>query len=131
MAASPENNISVIDIPLKLIQIFFEILIKNTDKEPSSLFLFGAWVNKKAILDPQYALIAFETYISYVEKRKITIYDYEENFMQLMTRLFAESEEQEELDKGDMLHRVIVIQDKLLSLGMTNVDKWLDAAERL
>ena len=48
-----------------------------------------------------------------------------------MTRLFAEAEEQEELDKGDMLHRVIVIQDKLLSLGMTKVDKWLDAAERL
>lgn len=80
---------------------------------------FGDWLNQKSILDPQYTLVIFETYIDYVEKRKITIYDHEENFMQLMTRLFAEAEEQEELDKGDMLHRVIVIQDKLLSLGMT------------
>ena len=50
--------------------------------------------------------------------------------MQLMTRLFAEAEEQEELDKGNLLRRVIIIQDKLLSLGEPNVDKWLDAAER-
>ena len=63
--------------------------------------------------------VIFETYIDYVEKRKITIYDHKDNFMQLMTQLFAEAEEQEELDGGNMLHRVIVIQDKLLSLGMT------------
>ena len=125
-----EEN-TVIDIPLKLIQFFFEILIKSTDQELSSLLFFGDWLNQKSILDPQYTLVIFETYIDYVEKRKITIYDHKDNFMQLMTRLFAEAEEQEELDKGDMLHRVIVIQDKLLSLGMTNVDKWLDAAERL
>ena len=92
---------------------------------------FGDWLNQKSILDPQYTLVIFETYIDYVEKRKITIYDHKDNFMQLMTQLFAEAEEQEELDGGNMLHRVIVIQDKLLSLGMTNVDKWLDAAERL
>ena len=47
-----------------------------------------------------------------------------------MTRLFAEAEEREESDQGDMLQRVVTIQATLLALGVSSISDWLEAAER-
>jgi len=58
------------------------------------------------------------------------LYDYENNLTQLMTRLFAEAEEREEADHGEMLQRVVSLQDVLLSIGVDGVNDWLKAAER-
>jgi hypothetical protein len=44
--------------------------------------------------------------------------------------LFKEAEEREESDDGDMLQRVVKIQDMLLKLGVDGIDSWLQAAER-
>lgn len=48
----------------------------------------------------------------------------------LLTRLFAQAEEQEELDGGAMLQRVVAVQDTLLALGVNGVNDWLKDAER-
>ena len=58
------------------------------------------------------------------------LHDHENNLTQLMTRLFAEAEEREESDDGEMLQRVVSIQDTLLSLGLDSINAWLKAAER-
>ena len=47
-----------------------------------------------------------------------------------MNRLFVEAKEREESDSGDMLKRVVEIQDQLLSIGLNSINDWLKAAER-
>jgi hypothetical protein len=46
------------------------------------------------------------------------------------TRLFREAEEIEEVDDGNMLQRVVKVQDILLSIGVTGVQNRLRDAER-
>jgi hypothetical protein len=75
-------------------------------------------------------LAATEIYITYLSNAVNYFYDHENLLVQLMTSLFAESEEREELDNGSMLTRVVRVQDLLLSLGGNSVDDWLNAAER-
>jgi len=69
-------------------------------------------------------------YIAYLSNSVSYLYDHENLLVQLMTSLFAESEEREESDNGSMLTRVVRLQDLLLSLGGTSIDDWLKAAER-
>ena len=71
-----------------------------------------------------------EIYLQYVRNSKPYLYDHENNITQLLTRLFSEAEEREEFDGGEMLCRVVAIQDGLLSLGVDDVSDWLKAAER-
>ncbi len=71
-----------------------------------------------------------EIYLAYVKHTKSYLYDHENNLTQLLTRLFAEAEEREESDHGAMLQRVVVVQDALLSIGVSNINDWLKAAER-
>ena len=80
--------------------------------------------------DPMAALEAAEKYLGYVQRRRPHLYDHQNNLTQLLTRLFAQAEEQEESDQGAMLQRVVAIQDTLLSLGVSGVNDWLKAAER-
>lgn len=46
------------------------------------------------------ALESTEIYLNYVRRVKPYLYDHENNLTQLLTRLFAQAEEQEELDGG-------------------------------
>lgn len=77
-----------------------------------------------------YALEATEIYLEFVQRTKPYLYDHENNLTQLLTRLFAQAEEQEESDNGAMLQRVVSVQDALLALGVNGVNDWLKAAER-
>ncbi|MCS5958284.1 hypothetical protein LNO18_15845 [Klebsiella variicola subsp. variicola] len=74
---------------------------------------------------------ATEIYLEYVRTTKAYLHDYNNNLMQLLTRLFAQAEEQEESDGGEMLYRVVVLQDTMLALGVDGVNTWLEAAERV
>ena len=47
-----------------------------------------------------------------------------------MNQLFAYAEELEESDDGDFLNRVVTLQDALLSVGVSEIQTWLEAAER-
>ena len=76
------------------------------------------------------ALESTEIYLNYVRRLKLNLYDHENNLTQLLTRLFAQAEEQEESDAGAMLQRVVAVQDTLLALGVSGVNDWLKYAER-
>ena len=77
-----------------------------------------------------YALEVTEIYLDFVLRTKPYVYDFENNLTQLLTHLFMQAEEQEELDGGAMLQRVVAIQDALMALGVDSVNGWLKAAER-
>lgn len=117
-------------ISTDLISRCFFILSADRENTHDRLFGFHEWLNATSQLDPQLALAATEIYLQYINRSKPYFYDYEDNLTQLMTRLFAESEEQEESDAGAMLQRVVAVQDTLLSLGLNGVADWLKAAER-
>lgn len=48
----------------------------------------------------------------------------------LLTLLFREAEEREASDGGQMLRRVVQLQDVFLSLPLSTLGEWLRAAER-
>jgi hypothetical protein len=118
-----------VTVPLPLIQKCFSIF----EMQPQShgrLHGLHEWLNAVSLLDPVYALSATEIYLAYIEKNQPHFYDYHDNLMQLMTRLFSEAEEREESDNGEMLRRVVAIQDTLMSLGLDTLLDWLKSAER-
>jgi hypothetical protein len=117
-------------IPIELLRLCFTILENNTDEQHRDIYGFDQWLNATSQIDPDQALATIEIYISYIRHSRIYLYDYENRLTQLMTRLFAEAEEREEVDQGVMLHRVVSVQDMMLSLGVEGVKKWLTAAER-
>lgn len=124
------HNTLRISIPVELIEIFFSVLENDNEKKQHRLFGFGEWLNVMSQHDPEQAIASTENYLSYIKRIKEYLYDHENNFTQLMTRLFAEAEEREESDHGEMLQRVVAIQDELLTLGVNSINVWLKAAER-
>jgi hypothetical protein len=122
-----EPNIS---IPIELIRSFFAAYGSNKENEHDHVFGFSKWLNVIAQCDPEEAIAATEIYLAYIKHNGTHMYDYDNNLTQLMTRLFAEAEEREESDQGEMLQRVVSIQDTLLSLGLDSIHDWLKAAER-
>ncbi|MCS3605730.1 ATP-binding protein [Erwinia rhapontici] len=132
MAKIFHNKIDAIFVPIDLIERCFSVF-KNSSKSENKnrqLFSFHEWLNAISQQDPEQALDACEIYLHYISHGKLHLYDYKDNLSQLMTRLFAEAEEREESDSGAMLQRVVVVQDKLLSLGVNSIADWLKAAER-
>lgn len=123
---------AVISVPIELIRRCFDVFKNDSDKNKKHHRLFGfhEWLNATSQHDPEQALAATEIYLAYVSHSKPYLYDHENSLTQLMTRLFAEAEEREESDGGAMLQRVVMVQDTLLSLGVSGVDDWLKAAER-
>lgn len=124
-----KNNTHIL-IPEELLQHCFEILEKDTENKNHALFSFCEWGNVISLQNPKYALTAIEYYLCFITKRNLRVHDYHNNCAQLMTRLFAEAEEQEEIDGGKMLQRVVALQDQLLANGVNGINEWLGAAER-
>jgi len=129
MAHIFRDQSAIIFVPINLIVNCLAVLKKDSQDKQHNLFGIGEWLNALSQHDPEYALAVTEIYLSYVSHSKTSIYDHENSFTQLMTRLFAEAEEREETDHGTMLRRIVVIQDMLLSLGVNGVTEWLKAAE--
>lgn len=122
----------VISVPTELIRRFFEVLRDNNDQGNRHLDAFGflEWLNATSQRSPVEALAATEIYLDYISNCKQHIHDHKNGLTQLMTRLFSEAEEKEESDEGSMLRRVVAVQDKLLTLGIDSIERWLRAAER-
>lgn len=127
-----DDKSAVISVPIELIQRCFSVFENDSDKEKKHHRLFGfhEWLNATSQHDPELALDATEVYLAYVSHCKPYLFDHGDSLTQLMTRLFAEAEEREESDDGEMLQRVVIAQDSLLSLGVNGVADWLKAAER-
>jgi len=119
-----------ISIPIELIHRCFSVFENDSENKHHRLFGFHEWLNATSQHDSEQALAAAEIYLEYVSHSQLPLYDHENSFTQLMTRLFAEAEEREESDGSAMLQRVVMVQDTLLSLGVNGVDDWLKAAER-
>ncbi|MCU7932798.1 MAG: ATP-binding protein [Candidatus Thiodiazotropha sp. (ex Codakia rugifera)] len=124
------ENTPPIPIPTELIQHCLSALENDSKNKHHRLVGFDEWLNATSQRDPETALTATEIYLAYINRAKPYFYDYRDNFVQLMTRLFAEAEEREESDGGAMLKRVVSLQDLLLSLGLNSINDWLRAAER-
>ena len=125
-----EDTTPIISIPIDQIRLFFTILENNGENQDHSLYEYSKWLNAIAHRDPEEAIAATEIFLSYLERTEPDMYDHDDDLTQLMTRLFAEAEEREESDQGEMLRRVVSIQDTLLSLGLDSIHDWLKAAER-
>lgn len=121
----------LVSTPIELLRRCFSLLeTEATESARSDVYGFDAWLNASSIRDPMCALEATEIYLDFVRRTKPYVYDHENNLTQLLTRLFAQAEEQEESDSGAMLQRVVVVQDALLALGVNGVNDWLKVAER-
>ncbi len=125
------KNTPLISIPIGLIQLYFNVC-KNDDSDQYYYRIFGfdEWLNALVQRSPQLALDATEIYLTYVSNARQHYYDHENQLVQLLTYLFAEAEEREESDQGAMLDRVVLVQDLMLSLGVSSINDWLTAAER-
>lgn len=119
----------LVAVPIELIQRCFRLLETEASGR-SDIYGVDAWLNATALRDPTNALEAAEIYLDFVRRTKPYVYDHNNNLTQLLTRLFAQAEEQEESDCGVMLQRVVAMQDALLALGVNGVSDWLKAAER-
>ena len=120
----------LVSTPMDLLRRCFTLLSTEAESARGDLYGFDAWLSATSIRDPMYALEATEIYLEFVQRTKPYLYDHENNLTQLLTRLFAQAEEQEESDNGAMLQRVVSVQDALLALGVNGVNDWLKAAER-
>ncbi|MES2686351.1 MAG: AAA family ATPase [Pseudomonadota bacterium] len=120
----------LVSLPTELIQRCFTLLEAETESTQGDVYGFDEWLNATSIRDPMSALESTEIYLNYVRRTKPYLYDHENNLTQLLTRLFAQAEEQEESDGGGMLQRVVAVQDTLLALGVNGVNDWLKVAER-
>lgn len=120
----------LVTVPIELIRRCVCLLESEDESSRSDIYGFDAWLNATSLRDPMYALEASEIYLDFVRRTKAYVYDHENNLTQLLTRLFAQAEEQEESDSGAMLQRVVALQDTLLALSVNGVNDWLKAAER-
>ena len=125
-----QDDSPFVSIPIELIGLYFAVLQTDSDNRHRDVFGFTKWLNLVFRRDPEHALAATEIYITYLSNTVNYLYDHENLLGQLMTSLFAESEEREESDQGSMLTRVVKVQDLLLSLGGSSINDWLNAAER-
>lgn len=119
----------LVAIPITLLQRYFTLLEIEAELSGAEVYGFEEWLNASSSKDPMFSLEATEVSLNFL--RRMKPYSYDENSLtQLLTRLFAQAEEQEEADDGRMLQRVVVVQDTLLALGVRGVNDWLKAAER-
>lgn len=124
------DNTPPISIPLDFIQLYFSVCENDNKDRYHHIFGFDEWLNAISQRNPEFTLAATEIYLDYINRTKRDHYDYKDQLVQLLTRLFAEAEEREESDQGAMLNRVVSVQDLLLSLGVNSINDWLKVAER-
>jgi hypothetical protein len=117
-------------LPLPSLQLCFGLLASETEPGRQDTYGFDEWLNATSQTAPTDALAATEIYVDFVRRTKPYLYDHENNLTQLLTHLFAYAEEMEESDSGEMIKRVVKLQDALLALGVNGMDEWLKAAER-
>lgn len=117
-------------IPIGLLRKFFSIQEVDSENNRHIPYRFHEWLSCISERDPANALDAIEAYIDYVRITNAYLYDHGNSLSQCLTRLFSEAEELENVDNGEMLRRVVQVQDALVSLGVDGVFDWLKAAER-
>ncbi len=124
------DNKPPVVVPLDFIKRCFEIFNNDEQNKYHRLFGFSEWLNAISHSNPELALDSATIYVEYIKNNNAHFYDYKNEMMQLMTRLFREAEEREESDQGEMLDRVVKLQDGLLAIGLNSINDWFQAVER-
>ena len=118
-----------IEVPQALVRGYFEALYGGDGETHVPLYNFQKWVTRRAQSAPDEALEAAEIAFGAGASNKHQVWD-DEFYPLLLTRLFREGEEREEIDRGGFLERTIALQDVLIRLGAHRIDQWLRDAER-
>ena len=87
------------------------------------------WLSALAETQPDLALEAAELLAAAAKAGSVAVYD-DEPIARLLTILFREAEEREESDRGEMLRKVIQLQDVFLAGPLDGLAQWLRNAER-
>lgn len=87
------------------------------------------WLCALAATEPDLALDAAELLAAAAMTKNVPIYDGAPS-QAIFAILFREAEEREESDRGEMLRRVIQIQDTFLAGAFEGLAQWLQDAER-
>ncbi|WP_457335609.1 hypothetical protein [Rhizobacter sp. P5_C2] len=117
-----------IPIPISFLQRALERA--NEIKHQGGFHGLEKWCFRLADSDPAQALEVAEVLAQFSGVQGFS-YDGPEALPGLLTSLFREAEEQEVTDRGEMLRRVIALQDQLLQSSHESLLQWLKAAERL
>lgn len=125
-----QDDKPIIEVPLELLKRCFHLLEYQDNEHRPNIFGVEKWLNAVSMNNPHYCINALNMFIEFVNRTNYPLYGHRNNIPQLLTRLFGEAEEYEESDNGDMLEKVIAIQDSLLKIGVNGVYEWLEAAER-
>jgi hypothetical protein len=108
-------------------------LVDGSRSDPESpLHIYGldSWLAAMAQVDADAALDRAEVAATSVGSGAVILYDHEPIAI-LLTRLMREAEEREESDSGEMLRRVVRVQDLFLgSSFLHGLTQWLHDAER-
>ncbi len=88
------------------------------------------WLSRFAEIDPDQALEIAEIIAGVSKARDTTPFYDPKPLGALLTSLFREAEEREASDSGEMLRRVVALQDLFLSMPTSMLGEWLHAAER-
>lgn len=115
-------------IPLVLVGKIFIYAKEAIGDDSFGFWHFPQWLLALSKENPTEALHAVELFLSHVNKRIMSA-DCEALVM-LLTVLFREAEEREESDDGEMLQRVVHLQDAILFKGVSTIDAWFKEAER-
>lgn len=119
-----------VSVPIDLIKQCFSVHEGDSENNRYDIYGFDEWLNAMSQRDPDQALAAAEIYLEHAKQVRSYLYDHNNNLTQLLSCLFAEAEEREESDQGEMLRHVVALQDTMLSLGVEGVNEWLKSAER-
>jgi len=90
----------------------------------------GEWLIDLSANHLDEAIVLAICYARIVKVSSESIYDYEDRYPSLLTSLFREAEEREISDNGDMMRKVLELQDLLVSVGIPSIEGWLRSAER-
>jgi hypothetical protein len=90
---------------------------------------FDAWLCAIAESKPDLAVDAAELFAAAARTTSVVTYD-DALIARLLTLLLREAEEREESDRGEMLRRVISVQDDFLAAPLEGLSQWLRDAER-
>lgn len=126
------TSTSAADVPLSLLESALAAQVLTPDRRADHATDIAEWLNATSQNSARKALDACDLLLRFVERNGMPggLYDYQNSWMQLLTRLFAYADEMEESDNGAALRRVVAIQDRLLTLGVSSFDAWIKAAER-
>ncbi len=112
-----------------IVDLYFSAYEQDRSGEGFHLYGFDEWLNALSQSNPDESLATCERFAAFMRGGIHPVYDCEP-LSQLLTRLFREAEEREESDDGQMLSRVIALQDAFLAIGVNGLQDWLRDAER-